>query len=112
MDGAEKSGCCRGGLCGGDIGGSRPSVGDSKEKGKVDEGASEKGTFIPCSAAYQTLSRHRAFEDATTDLGSLVRPLMVRSLDGSCPQIEVSSIREVLRRLDRGFGSDAGKYTK
>ncbi|PWW72751.1 hypothetical protein C7212DRAFT_285781 [Tuber magnatum] len=113
MDSAERLGCCSGGLCGGgDIEGSRPSIGDSMEKGKAGEGASEKGTFIPCSAAYQTLSRHRAFEDATTDLGSLVRPLMVRSLDGSCPQIEVSSVREVLRRLDRGFGSDAGKYTK
>jgi len=114
MNSAERSGCCGGGLCGGggEIEGSRPSAGDGREKGKADEGASEKGTFIPCSAAYQTLSRHRAFEDATTDLGSLVRPLMVRSLDGNCPQIEVSSIREVLRRLDRGFGSDAGKYTK
>ncbi|RPB03551.1 hypothetical protein L873DRAFT_1786963 [Choiromyces venosus 120613-1] len=112
MDGAEKSGCCGGGLCDGDIEGSRSSASNSKEKGKTDEGTSEKGTFIPCSAAYQTLSRHRAFEDATTDLGSLVRPLMVRSQDGSCPQIEVSSIREVLRKLDRGFGSDAGKYAK
>lgn len=102
---SQKSGCCGGGRCG-DIEGSRRVNGESKVDGGL---GGEKRVFIPCSAAYQTLSRHRAFEEATTDLGSLVRPLLVRSLDGNCPQIEVSSIREVLRRLDRGFGSDARK---
>jgi len=63
-------------------------------------------TYIPCSAAYQTLSRHRAFDDAAADLGALVRPLIVQSVDGSCPQVEVSSVRDVLKMLDRRFGRD------
>lgn len=86
------AGCCGGGCCG-----------DKQPSKDTDE----KGTFIPASAAYQALSRHRGFEEATADLGSLLRPLAVRSADGRCPQIEVSSVRDVLKQLDRRFGSDA-----
>ncbi|KAI5816958.1 hypothetical protein BZA77DRAFT_311439 [Pyronema omphalodes] len=68
---------------------------------------SEK-TYIPCSAAYQTLSRHRAFDEAAADLGALVRPLVIQSMDGSCPQVEVSSVRDVLKMMDRKFGRDKG----
>lgn len=67
----------------------------------------DNGTFIPASAAYQALSRHRGFDKATADLGSLVRPLMVKRADGRCPLVEVSSVRDVLKQLDRRFGSDA-----
>jgi hypothetical protein len=63
-------------------------------------------TYIPCSAAYQTLSRHRAFDEAAADLGALVRPLVIQSMDGSCPQVEVSSVRDVLKMMDRKFGRD------
>ena len=66
----------------------------------------QTGTYIPCSAAYQTLSRHRAFDEATADLGALVRPLVIQSVDGRCPQVEVSSVRDVLKMLDRRFGRD------
>jgi len=63
------------------------------------------GTYIPCSAAYQTLSRHRAFDEAAADLGALVRPLVIqRGVDGRCPQVEISSVRDVLKMLDRRFG--------
>lgn len=103
-------GCCGGGCCGSTAtpqqqGGSG-KLPSSPSKEKIG-GSDEKGTFIPCSAAYQALSRHRGFEEATADLGSLLRPLMVRSSDGRCPQIEVSSVRDVLKQLDRRFGSDA-----
>lgn len=87
------AGCCGGGCCG--------------DKQSPKDTTGEKGTFIPASAAYQALSRHRGFEEATADLGSLLRPLMVRSGDGRCPQVEVSSVRDVLKQLDRRFGSDA-----
>ena len=63
-------------------------------------------SYIPCSAAYQTLSRHRAFDAAAADLGALVRPLVIQSVDGRCPQVEVSSVRDVLKMLDRRFGRD------
>lgn len=52
------------------------------------------GTFIPCSAAYQTLSRHKDFR--RVDLGTLVGKLHTRGM-----QVEVSSVANVLRELDR-----------
>lgn len=52
------------------------------------------GTYIPCSAAYQTLSRHKDFNRA--DLGQLVGKLNTRGM-----QVEVSSVANVLRELDR-----------
>jgi hypothetical protein len=67
---------------------------------------SDRRTFIPCSAAYQTLSRHHAFDDAAADLGVLVRPLVVKGTNGSCPQVEVSSVRDVLKMLDLRFARD------
>lgn len=73
---------------------------------KEDSNSATDGTYIPCSAAYQTLSRHRAFDEAAADLGALVRPLVIQSVDGRCPQVEVSSVRDVLKMLDRRFGRD------
>lgn len=52
------------------------------------------GSFIPCSAAYQTLSRHKDFSRA--NLGQLVGKLYTRGM-----QVEVSSVANVLRELDR-----------
>lgn len=68
-------------------------------------GGVPRGMFIPCSAAYVTLSRHRAFDEAAADLGALVRPLVVQQGDEGCPKVEVNSVREVLKMLDRRFGS-------
>jgi hypothetical protein len=58
------------------------------------EAATTGGTYIPCSAAYQTLSRHKDFNRA--DLGQLVGKLNTRGM-----QVEVSSVANVLRELDR-----------
>ncbi|ODQ63268.1 hypothetical protein NADFUDRAFT_53541 [Nadsonia fulvescens var. elongata DSM 6958] len=52
------------------------------------------GTYIPCAAAYQTLSRHKDFN--RVDLGTLVGKLTTRGM-----QVEVSSVANVLRELDR-----------
>ncbi|AOW01637.1 hypothetical protein B0I72DRAFT_101449 [Yarrowia lipolytica] len=54
------------------------------------------GTYIPCSAAYQTLSRHKDFN--RVDLGTLIGKLNTRGT-----QVEVSSVANVLRELDRKF---------
>jgi len=36
-----------------------------------------------------------------------VRPLVIqRGVDGRCPQVEISSVRDVLKMLDRRFGRD------
>lgn len=98
-------GCCGGGCC--DAKTPTSATPSLAPLGKEGNKAEEKGTFIPASAAYQALSRHRGFEEATADLGSLVRPLMVKQADGRCPLVEVSSVRDVLKQLDRRFGSDA-----
>lgn len=54
------------------------------------------GTYIPCSAAYQTLSRHKDFD--RVDLGTLIGKLNTKGT-----QVEVSSVANVLRELDRKF---------
>lgn len=66
--------------------------------------------YIPCSAAFQTLTRHKAFEQASMDdFPGLVRPLVI-SEDaggkGKCPRVEVGSLRDVLKMLDRRFCKD------
>jgi len=100
--GSKQEGCCggkggKGGCCQDVEGGAKTSSKESVPTGK---------TYIPCSAVYQTLSRHRNF-GSMTDLGSLVRPLVVKGKEGSCPEVEISSVRDVLKQLDRRFGSDA-----
>ncbi|KAK9471271.1 uncharacterized protein V1510DRAFT_437877 [Dipodascopsis tothii] len=50
--------------------------------------------FIPCSAAYQTLSRHKGFK-------AVELPSLVRRLNTQGGQVEVSSIASMLRELDR-----------
>ncbi|KAK9362825.1 hypothetical protein V1504DRAFT_447593 [Lipomyces starkeyi] len=50
--------------------------------------------FIPCSAAYRTLSRHRGFK--AVELPSLVGKLSTRG-----GQVEVASVASILRELDR-----------
>lgn len=52
------------------------------------------GTFIPCSAAYQTLSRHKEFRRA--DIGEIISKLNTRGM-----QVEVSSVANVLHELDK-----------
>ncbi|KAF8253018.1 hypothetical protein K440DRAFT_576896 [Wilcoxina mikolae CBS 423.85] len=100
-----------GGCCGGNAGGAGGCCKDIESAiptaPKRNTHSSGDGkTYIPCSAVYQTLSRHRAFDEAAADLGALVRPLVIQSVDGSCPQVEVSSVRDVLKMLDRRFGRD------
>lgn len=60
------------------------------------------GTFIPCAAAYQALSRHKGFVKA--DLSSLIEKLNTRGM-----KVEVGSVANVLRELDRRFSTDKEK---
>lgn len=104
---SSSGGCCGGnasgsGDCCKDIESAVPTPPKLDTRSKQADGK----TYIPCSAVYQTLSRHRAFDDAAADLGALVRPLVIQSVDGRCPQVEVSSVRDVLKMLDRRFGRD------
>ena len=66
--------------------------------------------YIPCSAAYQTLARHKAFEQASMiDFPGLVRPLVISEETegkGKCPRVEVGSVRDVLKMSDRRFCKD------
>lgn len=66
--------------------------------------------YIPCSAAYQTLTRHKAFEQASMDdFPGLVKPLVISEDTegkGRCPRVEVGSLRDVLKMLDRRFCKD------
>ncbi|KAK9240108.1 hypothetical protein V1525DRAFT_244857 [Lipomyces kononenkoae] len=50
--------------------------------------------FIPCSAAYRTLSRHKGFK-------AVELPSLVGKLSTSGGQVEVASVASVLRELDR-----------
>jgi Minimal binding motif of Hap4 for binding to Hap2/3/5 len=52
------------------------------------------GTYISVSAAYQTLSRHKDFRSA--NFGHLVSKLHTRGME-----VEVNSVANVLRQLDR-----------
>ncbi|KAF3940726.1 hypothetical protein ABW19_dt0204225 [Dactylella cylindrospora] len=52
-----------------------------------------KGTYIPCSDAYLSLSRHKRFMDA--DLGTVVKKLNTSGLG-----VEVSSVKQVLEYLE------------
>lgn len=54
----------------------------------------ETGIFIPCSDAYKTLSRHKQFK--SVDFSTLVGKLTTRGM-----QVEVQSVANVLRELDR-----------
>lgn len=76
----QSGGCC---------GGSKSGGGCCKDKQQE-----SAGTFIPCSAAYQTLSRHNNF--TRIDLGTLVGKLTTKGM-----QVEVSSVANVLRELDK-----------
>lgn len=99
-DKAVPVGCCGGNAAGGGCCKDPPPPPVRKKS------ANDDRTYIPCSAAYQALSRHRAFDEAAADLGSLVRPLVIQSVNGNCPRVEVSSVRDVLKMLDRRFGRD------
>ncbi|KAI5964862.1 uncharacterized protein KGF55_001933 [Candida pseudojiufengensis] len=52
------------------------------------------GMFIPCADAYKTLSRHKKFN--SVDFSTLVGKLTTRGM-----QVEVQSVANVLRELDR-----------
>ncbi|KAI5951673.1 hypothetical protein KGF54_004748 [Candida jiufengensis] len=52
------------------------------------------GIFIPCADAYKTLSRHKKFN--SVDFSTLVGKLTTRGM-----QVEVQSVANVLRELDR-----------
>ncbi|KAL6449476.1 hapX bZIP transcription factor hapX [Candida maltosa Xu316] len=55
---------------------------------------SNNGMFIPCADAYKTLSRHKKFN--SVDFSTLVGKLTTRGM-----QVEVQSVANVLRELDR-----------
>jgi hypothetical protein len=57
-------------------------------------GGSAKGIYIPCADAYKTLSRHKEFH--SVDFSTLVGKLNTRGM-----QVEVQSVANVLRELDR-----------
>ncbi|KAI5790620.1 hypothetical protein DFH27DRAFT_570664 [Peziza echinospora] len=73
-------------------------------------------TYIPCSAAYAKLRKHRGWDKASMDdFPGLVRPLLVDAGEGGpaggaagkrCPRVEVGSLQDVLTMLDRRFGKD------
>lgn len=56
--------------------------------------AATPGMFIPCADAYKTLSRHKKFN--SVDFSTLVGKLTTRGM-----QVEVQSVANVLRELDR-----------
>ncbi|KAF6062570.1 Minimal binding motif of Hap4 for binding to Hap2/3/5 family protein [Candida albicans] len=56
--------------------------------------SSNSGIFIPCADAYKTLSRHKKFN--SVDFTTLVGKLTTRGM-----QVEVQSVANVLRELDR-----------
>lgn len=55
-----------------------------------------RGIYIPCADAYKTLSRHKGFH--LVDFGTLVGKLTTRGM-----QVEVQSVANVLRELDRRY---------
>ena len=58
------------------------------------KGVTGSTSYIPASAAYRTLSRHKDFKRA--DFGILMGKLNARGM-----QVEVNSVANVLRELDR-----------
>lgn len=60
----------------------------------TDPSSQNSDMFIPCSDAYKTLSRHKKFN--SVDFSTLVGKLTTRGM-----QVEVQSVANVLRELDR-----------
>lgn len=56
--------------------------------------AGSSGIFIPCADAYKTLSRHKRFN--SVDFSNLVGRLTTRGM-----QVEVQSVANIIRELDR-----------
>lgn len=78
--GSEGGGCGNCNQPGGCCGGKKASTQDP--------------AFIPCSAAYQTLSRHKGFK-------AVELPSLVGKLTSKGGQVEVASVATILRELDR-----------
>lgn len=70
-----------------------PGSGSSNSNNNNSDGTSA-GMFIPCADAYKTLSRHKKFN--SVDFSTLVGKLTTRGM-----QVEVQSVANVLRELDR-----------
>ncbi|KAF3927251.1 hypothetical protein ABW20_dc0108350 [Dactylellina cionopaga] len=92
--------CCGGTACGKNPGiaaaaATSSSISqDTEMKDLPSSGSNEpKGTYIPCSDAYLSLSRHKRFMDA--DLGTVVKKLNTSGLG-----VEVSSVKQVLEYLE------------
>lgn len=66
----------------------------SSDANNSDSPAKSESLFIPCADAYRTLSLHKKFN--SVDFGSLVGKLTTRGM-----QVEVQSVANVLRQLDR-----------
>mmetsp|Transcript_1658 Transcript_1658/g.1644 ORF Transcript_1658/g.1644 Transcript_1658/m.1644 type:complete len:609 (+) Transcript_1658:39-1865(+) len=71
---------------------SLPSISVSNSSNSISPERSD--IFIPCSDAYRTLSRHKKFN--SVDFSTLVGKLTTRGM-----QVEVQSVANVLRELDR-----------
>lgn len=73
---------------------SRTSLPSISVTNTIDPTSERKDIFIPCSDAYRTLSRHKKFN--SVDFSTLVGKLTTRGM-----QVEVQSVANVLRELDR-----------
>lgn len=67
---------------------------NSPDENNSDSPSKSESLFIPCADAYRTLSLHKKFN--SVDFGSLVGKLTTRGM-----QVEVQSVANVLRQLDR-----------
>jgi len=85
--------CCGGTACGKKSGTSADNDGAAEENNLDRENTAAEGTYIPCSDAYLSLSRHKRFMDA--DLGTVVKKLNTSGLG-----VEVSSVKQVLEYLE------------
>ncbi|KAF3926754.1 hypothetical protein ABW21_db0207017 [Orbilia brochopaga] len=89
--------------CGGTACGKNPNANPTRDTEQPSETEAPRGTYIPCSDAYLSLSRHKRFMDA--DLGTVIRKLNTSGLG-----VEVSSVKQVLEYLEalESFQNNSG----
>ncbi|KAJ6256636.1 LOW QUALITY PROTEIN: hypothetical protein Dda_8501 [Drechslerella dactyloides] len=100
--------CCGGTACGKNPNANPKTndIRDTEQQPPEAEPEALRGTYIPCSDAYLSLSRHRRFMEA--DLGTVVRKLNTSGLG-----VEVSSVKQVLEYLEalESFQNNNGSST-
>ncbi|KAK6347094.1 hypothetical protein TWF696_007173 [Orbilia brochopaga] len=94
--------CCGGTACGKNAN-ANANANTTRDAEQPPETEAPRGTYIPCSDAYLSLSRHRRFMDA--DLGTVIRKLNTSGLG-----VEVSSVKQVLEYLEalESFQNNSG----